>query len=237
MSRRDLCPVLGVMVVLMLHALWLRPTAHADLVVSITQVSGRQFTDLNGGAPSDGTLSGEFPASALVSKGSAGAVTHRFGFEFPLTVIPMGATVTSATFTAAETFDNGGGSAIYGRAGDGVIDLGDLFDFSNLLGNASSGAGNGTTTGGVSLDVTSIVQGLLAGSQSYLVLSLSPGATNGEYRISNFDGSGSNIDPKLSVSYVTTVPEVSSFLLVGLVTAGVFAARFACRHSTRVAAL
>jgi len=191
--------------------------------LSVTQVSGRQFTDLNGGSPADGSLSGEFPSSTLIAQRSAGGTTRRFGFEFPISAIPFGAAVTSATFTAAESTDTGGGSAIYARPGDGIVSESDLFDFSTLVGGVASGAGNGLV-GGVSVDVTAVVQALAAASESFLVLSFHPdeSSSNGSYSLQNFDGGGAAIDPQLTISY--TVPEPSSLALAAIGAAGILTA-------------
>jgi hypothetical protein len=183
--------------------------------LTIYQVSGRQFTDLNGGSPSDGTLSWEFPGSALLAQNISTGTVRRFAFEFPLSGIPTNAVVLSAFFSAAEQTDAGGGSVIYARPGNGTVDLGDLFDFSNLVGGSSSGAGNGIV-GPVNLDLTAYVQSLVTANAGYLALSFSPlpSIPDAAYSIQNFDNAGPQIDPRLVVTF--EVPEPSSLVLASL---------------------
>ncbi|MGE0538503.1 MAG: formylglycine-generating enzyme family protein [Pirellulales bacterium] len=185
-------------------------------MLSVTQVSGRQWTDLNGGSPSDGTLSGELVGGSLHARIHSGVVTHRFGFEFPISALPSSAVVSSAVFSAWETIeDTGGGSLVYGRAGDGTVSTADLFDFTILVGGVASGAGNGVI-GPVTVDVTAIVQTLVSAAESFLVLSFKPDdgqlASSGAFRMQNFDSGGPNIDPRLTIVY--TVPEPSTGILL-----------------------
>jgi hypothetical protein len=203
-------------------------------VISIYQSSGRQFDDLNGGSPTDGTLSGEFPATSLFAQRSSSVTTRRFGLEFSLASLPVNALITSAVFTAAENADAGGGSLIYGRAGNGTVDVADLFDFTNLLGGIGSGAGNGVLAN-VNLDVTTFVQSLVTSNETYLALSFAPAetSTNASFSIRNFDGNGPQIDPRLTINY-EIVPEVNSLVL--LATASTLLLGIAShrrRHSSR----
>ncbi len=162
-----------------------------------------------------------FSGSALTTGQGSGNSLSRSILEFDISGISAGATVTSATFSVT---DEGLGLAPrtlarFGYIGDGTAELGD----EDVTGDTALAdlITSGIVFDTYSVDVTSLIASLFAGSQSYAGFVIVE--DNSDLGFINFvtPGGGAGA-PELSISFdeVPAVPEPASLMLFGSGLAG-----------------
>ncbi len=153
---------------------------------------------------------------------------NRAILEFDLSLLAPGAVVTSALFSVTQNESNAQPGSVwrrFGYTGDGIAQLGD----ENVTGDVSLGdlvptGGPGTT---YSVDVTSFIASLLAGSQDFAGFVITESAANDGFGFTNYvlPGAGAGA-PSLFLTYSlqsdpppegpAPVPEPTSLALLGV---------------------
>jgi len=187
--KRLICST-AISVGLLLHA----APAPAD-VIALNFIAAATGEDAG---PQDGVFDGFAPFN-LGSVNNNGWTSLRTAFEFDLSGVPTGSTITSAQLIM--DLSNWGGARtiqVHGYAGDGTVQLAD-FARDALL--ATAGV-NPTGTQRLTLDVTSYVGGLAASGQTFAGFNVREEPANDvNYVVMNLEGVTAGYFPQLSIEF------------------------------------
>jgi hypothetical protein len=170
--------------------------------------------------PQDGVFD-SFTPSNLGSVDNNGYTSFRTAFEFQLPAIPVGSTINAAALTLIDNvFEGPRQLALYGYAGDGILDLND-FSEGTLLGS-STVLPVGSQV--VIFDTTSLVDSLMGGSSAFAGFNVReepPNTPNFTVMILDVNSTS----PALTIDFTEPLPEPSPLWLLGTVLVGLLGLR------------